>query len=295
VVGMTMLVVVQRRRRAYLFFGWLWFLAALGPVIGIVQVGMQAMADRYTYVPGIGLGVMGVWWVGEMVGGLRVGRKVVAVGASVVLGSLVGLTQIQLGYWHDTLRLFEHALACTRDNFLAELYVAGNESRRAQEMASAGDVAGAAALYSESNGRFARSLAIRGDLSDTHFNFGNSLLRQKRLAEAVEQYKAVTALRPGNAQGHYMLGVAYSYMGEYGSAIGALKRAVEIDPNFAEARCALGTVYSQVGRSDLAMGEFRAALRLNPTMRLAQNGLAAAEEMQRGGGGSIERGRGEKH
>jgi protein O-mannosyl-transferase len=204
-----------RGRYPWLAVGWGWYLVALLPVIGIVQVGMQAMADRYMYVPLIGLLIAVVWTVPE--------RPAIRSLAVAVLAVWAVLTWWQCEVWHDGLTLFQHAAAVTRDNFVAHdnLGVELDRRGRAEE---------ALAEYRE-------ALRIRpGDrnasenVAQANFQTGARLLEAAKFHEAAERFQEGLRLRPGNALAHSYLGLAQASLEQYDEALRSFNQALRIDP-----------------------------------------------------------------
>ncbi len=208
---------LARRRCPYLLAGWLWYLVTLAPVLGLVQVGSQSMADRYTYIPLTGI-FMGLAWGGmSLAGGRRSGRAVLAAFAAVVVVAVVPATRRQLAYWHDSRTLFTRALSVNPDNPIAhdslgvvlsregKLDEGVTHYRQAIRLApyyttahynlglaltEQGDLEGAVAS-------FRRSIALRPDHPEAHLNLGTALARSGRLAEALAHYREALRLRPG--------------------------------------------------------------------------------------------------
>jgi protein O-mannosyl-transferase len=271
VLLVTAAAFLARRRAPYITVGWLWFLGTLVPVIGIVQVGMQWMADRYTYIPGIGLCVI----VGFTALDPRwpvVARRVVA---GVIIAVLVGMTLMtsrQMTYWTgDSLALFGHALAVTDRNWLAHGYVGSAlvERRRIEE------------------GRYhlARAIEINPAYPEGHYNWGNLLLHEGRHADAADAYETALRLRPSFVEAMSHLGVARAAQGRWAEAERHLRDAIAARPDFADAHANLGVALEKQGRRAEAIAEFHEALRLRPNFSLAQQGLQRLESNAAGNAG----------
>ena len=237
----TIIAIRRRRRQPYLLFGWLWFLGTLVPVIGIVQVGAQAMADRYTYIPLTGLFVVVVWSVPDLFletkrwgdGGMgRWGGKVTILGRVVtclVIGALAVTTWIQVGYWRDSVTLLEHAIAVTRDNYIAH-------NSLGSAYAELGRTDDAIREYRE-------ALRISPNYSFARTNLAAQLQKQGRLAEAVEIGRQAAEMNPQSAETHYDTALILHQNGDLDGAVREYLEAIRIRPDFPEAHNNLATVY----------------------------------------------------
>ncbi len=225
-VGLSVLVWVQRRRHPYLLVGWLWFVGTLVPVIGLVQMGAQAMADRYTYLPSLGALILTVWGAHELTRNWRyqVPGWSVAGGAVVVL--CLGLTRQQIGYWRDSEALFRHALKVTENNALAHngLGVALDQEGR----------------IAEAIRQLQEALRLNPDSAGFHYNLGVAFFQQGRTAEAIRQFQETLRLNADNAEAHNNLGTALGMQGQTDEAIRQFQEALRLKPDYAEARQNLG-------------------------------------------------------
>lgn len=296
-VLVSVAVVRARRRAPYLLFGWLWFLGTLVPVIGIVQVGTQAMADRYTYVPLIGIFIMVAWGVPDALGRTlpkpRVAGGALAVAA---IAALAFAARIQVGYWHDSVTLFEHALHVTRENPVAHnnLGIALFETNRVDDaiahyreavridpnQASALSNLGFALVHRgrsrEAVPLCERALKLRPDSAPIHNNLGLALAAEKRFDEAERQYREALRIDPDYAIAHGNLGLAFALQGRREEARREYELAVRLAPKFAEAHNNLGLVLAKEGRVEEALGHFEAAVRAKPDYAKAHFNRAGA-------------------
>lgn len=202
--AVTVIVLMQSRRRPYLPVGWFWFLGTLVPVIGLVQVGLQAMADRYLYFPLIGLLILLVWGAADLGRRAVAGRAVLIFLAILLIFAASFGTRQQLRHWQNSRLLFEHALTVTRGNPVAY-------SNLAHALFEEGDWKGAEAHYRE---------AIRSDpiFANAYANLGAVLARQGRNEEAVGEYRKALALNPRHADAHYHLGLAMENQARFSDA-----------------------------------------------------------------------------
>ena len=258
-LAVTVLVLWLGRCRPFLPVGWFWYLGTLVPVIGIVQVGEQALADRYTYIPFIGLFIMIAWGVAAMTGSWRE-RQLLLIGATTaVLAACILCTRAHLRHWQSSESLFAHALAVTKDNAVAH----NNLGAVFEEK---GNLAEALAHYTE-------ALRIKPNLPDAQVNVGIQLARQGKIEEALGHFYVALALNP-NAKVHYNLGNLFVEQGDWIEAVKHLSSALEKQPDFAEARYNLGLALLMQGNSEAAVAHYREAVRLKPDWPAALNELA---------------------
>jgi tetratricopeptide (TPR) repeat protein len=257
----------QLRRRPWLALGWCWFLGTLVPVVGLVQVGAQAMADRYTYLPSIGIALALVWGAHELLGVSRHAAVVrrVAIGAVALL--LAALTWRQLGYWSSQVTLFEHALAVTGPSSRAEGNLA-NALRFEQRLDAARDHA-LEAVRLEPTSSF-----LRTNLALVHIDRGE-------LARAREQLEVSVRLDPRSALSWRLLGEVYAAEGHLQRARAALLESARLAPGDAQPWVKLGNVYAAFGRGPDAADAFQRALALDPDDADARQGLTAARADRR--------------
>ncbi len=264
VVLTTVLAIASRKRAPYLAVGWLWYLVTLVPVIGWVQVGAQAMADRYTYVPSIGLFVAFAWGLGELAVWRPSLRPVIVAVAAVSLIALAAQTRRQVAYWSNRTTLFSHALAVTRDNWLAH-------NNLAAALTDAG-------RYDEAILHLRAALAIRPSYSDAHANLGTALGRGGHAAEALEQFDLALSTGPDNAKLENNWAGALASLGRTADALEHLERAVRLDPDNVEAQFNLARALAAAGRPAEAAAHFEQVLRLEPDDAEAREGLRRARE-----------------
>ena len=228
---LTATVFVLRRRQPALIVGWLWFIGTLVPVIGLVQVGNQALADRYTYIPFIGLFVAIAWSLAPILD-----RKTVAVGVLAVLAILGVLTSIQTRYWKDTITLYQHTVAVTGPNYIIH-------DNLANELARDGRL-------DEALEHYRTALGIRPDLAQAHYNVGVALSKQERFDEALPYFEQAVRLQPDALEAHFNLAVCHARLNRAEPAIRHLKEVLRIDPGNVEAQRNLDAIRRALGRGD---------------------------------------------
>jgi tetratricopeptide (TPR) repeat protein len=257
--AVTICVIRPGRRLRYLAVGWLWFLGTLVPVIGLVQVGNQAMADRYTYIPLIGLFVMVTWGLADLWTERHLPHFGLAIVASASLAACLLTTRNQVQYWSGSITLFQHVLAVMPDVALAHNNIAS-------------------ALYDQ--GRFEETMPhlreavrLKPQDVDAHNNLGLALWRLARDQPAIEQFTAVLEQGP-DARAYYNLGVVFFNQGKLDQAKGCFIAALQLQPDIAEAHNNLGNVLAGQGKMDEAGEQFAAAVRAAPDLVEAQCNLA---------------------
>ena len=265
--GISILCVILIQRRPYLAVGWFWYLAMLVPVIGIVQVGNQAMADRYTYLPLIGLFAALAWGAAELGAALRVPRTVMAAAACAVVAAFAVASAIQVSYWRDNATLFERALSVTSNNNLAHYNL--------------GLVALEQGKRDEAEAHFAEAVRIDPKDADALHNLGNLMAEQKEFGPAMEYYLRAIEANPKNASTFSNLGFALVEQQRYDEAIPRFEEAVRLDPALARAQLTLGSLLANKGRLDEAIGHFKRTLELDPANAQAIESLDKAEAMKR--------------
>ncbi len=288
--AITFLALVERHRRPYLFVGWLWYLGMLVPVIGLVQLAVQARADRYTYLPQIGGFVLLAWGSAELAGRSRY-RPALVAGAAGLLVACMAATWVQTGYWQDSVTLWQRTLAVTRDNGGAHLGLAAAlEKEGASEPAekhyqrAAGLLDNAAAhaalgtfllnqgRLEESRRHLARVAELMPRAWRNRFNLGLVLLRLGRPVEARAQLEEVVRIVPKLGMGHFNLGKVLAQLGALEEARAELTEAMQRAPHRAEVRYELGHVLMRQGHFEQAVKQFGlsgAAKTTRSTRRLA--------------------------
>lgn len=250
--AITVLAVWRIRRQPYLAVGWLWFLGMLVPVIGLVQVGRQAMADRYTYLPSIGLFLAVAWLAADLAFERRLFRAARAGAALAVVAALAVAAHAQAGLWKDSLTLFRHALAVNPNNYLAHLNVAVALSRR-------GDREGALHHFHE-------LLRLQPHLPEAHATLATALADWGRPAEALPHARRAVQLKPDRARFRHVLAGVLEKLGRKEEAIAQLRKALELNPRLARAHHALGRLLEKQGKTDEALRHYRTALEINPDL-----------------------------
>jgi tetratricopeptide (TPR) repeat protein len=268
--GISIAVWLARKCSPCLLVGWLWFLGTLVPVIGLVQAGSQAMADRYTYFPLIGIFIAVVFGARQLANHLRFPKAVILVPVVMALGACVVTTENQLTYWRNNKSLFVHALDTTRNNFIAHLWVG-------MAFQDEGNFSRALAEYRE-------SARINPDYLFTHFTLGGLLDKLGRPEEALAEYRRALQINPKEPAVHDRVGATLVELGHYDEACGEFRDAAQIDPSSPWPHFYLGKALAMQGRDGPAAAEFREALRIEPDnleiLAYAAQLLSASEDSQ---------------
>jgi tetratricopeptide (TPR) repeat protein len=231
------------RKRPYLLVGWLWYLGILVPMIGIMQVGSFAHADRYTYLPMIGLSIALTWATADLCAGWRHRRVVLGGCSAVILVALIFCARAQTAYWRNSESLWTHTLACTSDNFIGH-------NNLGIALFKTGHVDEAMVHYQ-------KALEIKPDFAEAHNNLGNFLFQKGSVDEAMVHYQKALEINPDYAVAHYNLGNALLKMGKVDEAIAHFQKALQINPDYADAHNNLGNALLQKGRVDEAIPHFQ--------------------------------------
>jgi protein O-mannosyl-transferase len=239
-----------RRQAPYVLFGWLWYLGTLVPVIGLLQVGVQAMADRYTYIPLIGIFAAAAWGLAGIGARNAALRRAAPAAAGTALAALAVLAHIQAGYWAGNETLFMHTLAVSPENDLAH-YMIG--STRQNE----GRVEEAVAHLSE-------AVRINPDRGEAHNNLGIALEKLNRTPEALDHFREALRVQPHNTQVMNNLGLALVKMRRLPEALEPFEEAVRLDPDYTDARNNLGNTLAASGRLEEAVAQYRQVLKSEP-------------------------------
>jgi len=290
-----------RSRRPYLLVGWLWYLGTLVPVIGIVQIGQQAMADRYTYVPLVGIFLIVAWGADELLDRLGVSRGIRAALAAASVSVLAFAAHVQVGYWQSNEELFRHALAVTKNNYVAHTNLAAaladrgafeaarHEYDRALRLAphdavihrSAGFAFEQAGRLDEAAAHFKESLRTEPDNPRARYGLASVWNRQGKREEAVAELRAALASSPRDVAARRFLAELLLAGGNPREALVQARLSVGISPYDPTARNALGVALASVGKTDEAIAEFEKAVRLDPELRLARQNLRLARQQRR--------------
>jgi protein O-mannosyl-transferase len=258
----TALVLLRLRQSPWLGVGWFWFVGTLVPVIGLMQVGAQAIADRYTYFPLIGVFLMVAWETPELLKGLRIGPRALGAAFMLVIVLLAGLTWRQLGFWKNDETLFRHANKVTKDNCVAKASLAEALLRKGE--------------LEDAYGLFQKTLQLCPNDQQSWYNLGLLQKNRGELPEAEYALREALRLKPGYTMAWSNLGAVYLASSRVAEAIDALLEAARLAPEDASIRFNLGSVYEKSGRFAEAIEAYQEAVRLKPDYAAAWNNLGIA-------------------
>jgi tetratricopeptide (TPR) repeat protein len=263
-LAISALVIRAFRARPYLATGWFWFAGTLVPVIGLVQVGEQARADRYMYVPMIGLGIILAWGAADILRSRPRGKAAIAAATAILCVVWGALTLKQEQYWRNSETVFQHALQAAGPSYVAEhnlgdylIQVRGRVSEAIPHLQAA--------------------LAMKPGSAEAHTDLGSAYAALPgRLGDAIGEYRAALSIAPDSAIPHNDLGNALMKSGRLQDAVSEYETALRINPDYAEAHNNLGAALAQLGRMPDAVAQFQAALNLDPHDSQARRNLDAA-------------------
>jgi tetratricopeptide (TPR) repeat protein len=294
--GVSFLAVRLLRSQPYVAVGWFWYLGTLVPVIGLVQVGTQSRADRYTYIPLVGIFILIAWAAADV--SIRWPRtKPMLISAfALVCAACFTLTLFQIGYWKNSQALFEHAIQVTSNNYVAYNGL-GLAFRHQDRLDDAGaNYTQAIRIrpeFPDAHTNLAEVLLLQGhpedainhllmalrrkpDFSEAHVNLGAALNKLGRQTESIAQYREALRLRPDDAVAHSGLGGSLADAGQTSEALQEMFEAVRIKPDYADGHNSLGILLGTLGRTDEAIVHFMEAVRLQPNDSEAHYNLGTA-------------------
>jgi tetratricopeptide (TPR) repeat protein len=262
----SIVVIVYIRKLPFLFIGWFWYLGTLVPVIGLVQGGDQAMADRYTYLPSIGIAIMLTWGVVYLLPKEKL-RKIITIPAVLILAGLTFLTWQQCGYWKNSISLFNHVLQATKDNSLAHTNLGG-------ALAAEGKNEEAVAHYLE-------AIKIDPNYVDTHYSLAISLEKLKKVDAAITHYREALRINPVYSSAHINLGVILEEQFKHDEALYHYRQALRTDPNDPGIYFNIGVALVSKGQLKEAIENFRQAVYLKPDYEDARRALLYSVELKK--------------
>ena len=257
-IAITLVVIWRAKRSPYLATGWLWYIGTLVPVIGIVQVGTQAMADRYTYIPLIGLFIIVAWGVPDLLKKWKYRKEILWTSSALSILCLSIITWTQVGYWQNNITLYDHALKVTDNNW--KFY-----NNRGIAYSDLGN-------YRQAIDDCSMAIEIYPGFAEAYFNRGNAYVALGKHRQAIEDYGRAIEIKPGYADAYYNRGHAYADLGNYRQAIEDYGRTIEIKPGYADAYNNRAFVYLKQGDNISSCRDARKACELGncKTLELAK-------------------------
>ncbi len=298
--GITIVILRLIKKTPYLSFGWFWYLGTLIPVIGLVQVGQQGMADRYAYIPLIGIFIIIAWGLPDLLKHFHFKKPLLLFLVLIFFSVLMRLSWVQLHYWQNSEKLFNHAIEVTDKKYPSfvgiynNLGVVLNKQLKFKEamvhLKSAvklqptyseahnnlGNALSGLNRFREANIYYKEAIRLNPNYPEAHNNLANSLSKQLRLDEAIIYYKKAIQLKPEYYEAHFNFGVTLNKWNHSEQAIGYLEEAIRLNPNFTKARLSLGNILRQKYKFKTAIHHFQTIIKMNPNHAIAHNSLGSA-------------------
>ena len=229
-IAVTAAALTLRKKRPYLVTGWLWYLTMLVPVIGVLQVGWQGRADRYTYLPQIGLYLLATWTVADLSSSWRRPREILGVGAAIIIGALSWRAWIQTSYWRNSETLWSHALAVTSNNDVAQNNLGIVLLRKGE--------------LDDAMSRFQAAVNLRPENAPAHDNLAKAFLQKGQVNEAMFHYRKLLEIQPDNSEARNILGTVLIQQGRVGDAIEQWQETLAAEPENGNAKSNLAWVFA---------------------------------------------------
>jgi tetratricopeptide (TPR) repeat protein len=253
ILVISVAVIVMMKRLPYLFVGWLWFSITIAPVIGIIQISLTTpymMADRYHYLPSIGIGIMLAWGIPDLLKKWKHRQEILFTLSMLIILCLSIKTWTQVGYWQNTITLYDHCLKVTNNNWL--IYY------------SRGVAHNGLGNYNQAIEDYSRAIAISPGTAEGYYNRGIAYKNLGNYKQAIEDYGRAIEINPRLAMANYNRSIVYYGLGNYKQAIEDLNRTIEINPRFAEAYNNRGNAYNGLGNHKQAIEDLNRAIEINP-------------------------------
>jgi tetratricopeptide (TPR) repeat protein len=213
-IAITLVVIWRAKISPYLATGWLWYIGTLVPVIGIVQVGAQAMADRFTYIPLIGLFIMVAWGLPDLLKKWNYRKAILLTSSALIILSFSIITWIQIGYWQNSITLYDHALKVTAYNW--RFYI--NRGLAYNDLGN----------YKQAIEDYSRAIQIKPGFAAAYYNRGNAYNGLRNYRQAIEDYGRAIEIKPGYAAAFFNRGVVYAKLGNNNLAVNDLRMAAKL-------------------------------------------------------------------
>jgi Tfp pilus assembly protein PilF len=243
-------LVIWKFHKPYLLVGWFWYLGTLVPVIGLVQAGPQAMADRFTYIPLIGLFIIIAWGIPDILNGFHYKKAILSISSICMLSFLIISSCLQVRYWKNSITLFEHSLTVTTNNWLMH-------NNLGHSFILDGKIDDAILHFRE-------ALNIKPDYAQAQYNLGLALTYQGKMEESIIHYKKALKIKPDYEEAHTDLGSVLAQHGKTEEAFFHFREALRINPYFVRAQFNFGVALAEQGNFREAISHFKEALRIRP-------------------------------
>jgi protein O-mannosyl-transferase len=259
-LALTVLAMFQREKRPYLLVGWLWFIGMLVPAIGVVHVGIQAMADRFVYVPIIGLFLCAVWGLTELLDRRHVITSVRAAFATIIIAVLGAISWSQIGYWKNDYSLFERARTVTRNNYMAYTAVGGVLLKQGQ--------------WAQAMEYFRIAREMEPTFADVYFSIGLAMAQKGQVTEAIANFQEAVRLKPFYPEAQLNLALMLQTAGQLDQSIVTYKQLLRVQRHSDQGHLGIGNALMIRGGVNEALDHLREAIRLNPQSSAAMARLA---------------------
>ena len=268
IIGVSVLVIRELEGYPYLVVGWLWYLGTLIPVIGLAQVGLwPAMADRWAYVPFIGLYIIIAWFISDLLDEWKYKKLGLAFVSTILILGFIKTTSLQIRHWKNSIALYKHAIQVTSDNHIAH-------NNLGVFLAEQNRITNAIKHYGE-------AIRIKPNYAEAHYNIGIIFAEQNRITEAIKHYTEAIRIKPNYIKAHNNLGNTLIFQRKFSDAIQHYSCAITLDPDNAKAHNNLGVALMNIGKTVQAIHHFKAALKINPDYIDAQRNLKKAINCQK--------------
>lgn len=257
IVLITIIVIYYIKKIPFLFVGWFWYLGTMIPVIGLIQVGSQALADRYTYFPSIGIGIMLAWGIPFLLKSENIRKNILLPAAITVLIILASLTWRQCGYWENSIKLFNHALRVTKNNYI----IHNNRGVTYDNMGQ----------YQQAMSDFNEAIRLKNDYADAYYNRGRTNYNMGNYQKAIEDYDKSIYLNPMNAQAFNNRGVIYGINEQYQLSIEDFNKAILLKQDYVESYNNRGITYTKMGQYQKAIDDYSKVIGLKANDANAYN------------------------
>jgi len=287
IIFISIFAILMVKRIPYFFAGWLWYAVTIAPVIGLIQISLTtpySMADRYHYLPSIGIAVMLAWGIPDLIKNKEIRRNFIFPAGIFFLAVMAFLSWRQCGYWRNTTSLFSHALQVTKDNHVAHnnlgiaFFTEGKTEEAiyhfkeairltpddAEPYFNMGTIYDKQGDYKSALNNFNKAVALTPDYADAYINRGNVYSKQGDYQRAIEDYDKAVSLKPDDYEIYYNRGGAYNSLGQYQKAINEYDKAISIKTSDSESYNNRGAAYARIGRYQSAVEDLNKAISLNP-------------------------------
>jgi tetratricopeptide (TPR) repeat protein len=260
IIAISVAVIVMAKRLPYLFVGWSWYSITIAPVIGIIQISISApyaMADRYHYLPSIGIAILLAWGIPSLIKSEDARKKILFPVAIAFLLLLALSSWMQCHYWENSVTLFNHALQTTKNNYLA------HDCR--------GSAYSKLGRYQQAIEDYNQAILMKPDYAHAYYNRGTVYGKLGRYKQAIEDYNQAITLKPDYDDAYYNRGTYYGLLGRYQQAIEDYNQAILMKPDYADAYYNRGTYYGLLGHYQSAIDDFNKAISLKQNFAGAYN------------------------